>query len=77
MGKRYGQRPSTLLPQKIFSSDEQALAFDLNVMLLGMATELRAQREAESKYHHGVTATRHDALALAQRARMVADAEFN
>ena len=77
MGKRYGQRPSTLLPREMFNGEEQALAFDLNVMLAGMAAELRAQDEASGKRRPGLTSNRRDALALARRARAVADAEFS
>lgn len=76
MGKRYGQRPSTLLPREMFNGEEQALAFDLNVMLAGMAAELRAQDDAQ-RPHRGLTSNRRDALALARRARAVADAEFS
>ena len=48
MGRRYGQRPSSLLP-KPFNDAYDALAFDYNVMLLGMAAEVKARNEAESK----------------------------
>lgn len=74
MGKRYGQRPSTLIPQGIVEPGYEALTFDFNVMLLGMAAEVRAQDAAVNKYQpNGFTATRQDAFALARRARAIAD----
>lgn len=76
MAKRYGQRPSSLLPKATLEHEEQALAFDFNVMLAGMAVELRAQDEAR-RPRRGVISNRRDALALARRARAVADAEFS
>ena len=73
MAKTYGQRPSSLLPKDTFDYEEQALAFDLNVMLLGMAREIMAHSDRPKK---GLTSNRRDAFALARRARQVADIEF-
>jgi hypothetical protein len=72
MAKTYGQRPSSLLPKDMFLYEEQALAFDLNVMLLGMANEVMAH-DAPTK---GFTSTRREAYALAQRANRLAEIEF-
>ena len=73
MGKRYGQRPSSLLPAQTLESEYEALTFDLNVMLLGMAAEVRAQDAAANKYKpKGFTTNRQDAFALARRARNLA-----
>lgn len=71
MGKRYGQRPSSLLPSQTFETEYETLYFDMNVMLIGMAAEIRAQREAQSRSGR-LTSSRQDAIALAMRARMVA-----
>ena len=71
MARRYGQRPSSLLPEP-FDNGYDALAFDYNVMLLGMAAEIKARDEAEQKYNPqqtGFTTSRREALALARRAR--------
>jgi hypothetical protein len=70
MGRRYGQRPSSLLPEP-FNNGFDALAFDYNVMLMGMHAEMRAHEEAERKYNPqtGFTTSRREALALARRAR--------
>ena len=74
MGKRYGQRPSSLLPRKSFHTDEQALAFDLNVMLVGMEAERKAQEEVMNEYRpKGMTTSRRAALSLARRARTIAN----
>jgi len=76
MARRYGQRPSSLLPEP-FDDGYDALAFDYNVMLLGMVAELRARDEAESKHnpYKGFTTSRREAYALARRAR-AAEAEL-
>ena len=76
MGRRYGQRPSSLLP-KPFSDAYDALAFDYNVMLLGMAAEVKARDEAESKINpnQNFTTSRREAYSLARRAR-AAEAEL-
>ena len=70
MGRRYGQRPSSLLPEP-FNNGFDALAFDYNVMLMGMHAEMRAHEEAERKYNpqNGFTTTRREAMSLARRAR--------
>lgn len=75
MARRYGQRPSSLLPEP-FDNGYDALAFDYNVMLLGMAAEIKARDEAEQKYNPqtGFTSNRREALALARRARAAEDA---
>lgn len=75
MGKRYSQRPSRLLPRGTLRSEYERLAFDMNVMLLGMAAEIKAQDEATSKSRNnkqGFTATRHEAISMARRARKLA-----
>lgn len=76
MARRYGQRPSSLLPEP-FDNGFDALAFDYNVMLMGMHAELRAHEEAERKYNpqSGFTKTRREAYSLARRAR-AAEAEL-
>ena len=73
MAKTYGQRPSSLLPSGTFAHEEQALAFDLNVMLLGMASEALTQVNDPRR---GFTSTRREAVALGRRAQIAADAEF-
>lgn len=76
MAKRYGQRPSRLLPRGTFRSDEERLYFDMNVMLAGMVAERRAQDEAMTKGKSGFTTTRQGAMALARRARLMAEQGF-
>ena len=75
MGRRYGQRPSSLLPEP-FNNGFDALAFDYNVMLMGMHAEMRAHEEAERKYNPqtGFSTTRREAYSLARRARAAAEA---
>ena len=76
MGRRYGQRPSSLLP-KPFADPYDALAFDYNVMLLALAAEMKAHDEAEGKnnFNQGFTTSRREAYSLARRAR-AAEAEL-
>ena len=75
IARRYGQRPSNLLPEPFFENGYDALAFDYNVALLGMAAEIKARDESEQKYNPqtGFTSNRREALSLARRARMAAD----
>jgi len=76
MGRRYGQRPSSLLPEP-FDNGFDALTFDYNVMLMAMHAEMRAHEEAERKYNPqtGFSTTRREAYSLARRAR-AAEAEL-
>ena len=55
--------------EEFFPSDVDALAFDFNVMLLGMAAELRAQEAAKPKPAYSFTSSRHEAKSLARRAQ--------
>jgi len=75
MARRYGQRPSSLLPEP-FDNGYDALAFDYNVMLMGLHAEQRAREEAERQYNPqtGFTSTRREAFSLARRARAAAEA---
>ena len=65
VAKRYGQRPSSLLPDDAIS-DDLRLWFDLNVALKGMAAEAIAAQPPTPK---GATRTRSDALRLIQKAK--------
>lgn len=71
MCQRYGQRPSSLLPTEVFLSEEQQLAFDFNVMMMGLQAEMRARGADQPKKH--MTSNRSEAYSLARKARAVAD----
>lgn len=68
MARRYGQRPSRLVLTGL-SNETLALAFDMNVMLLGMAAEARAMARAGEDRGGGPIRSRRDAEALAERAK--------
>jgi len=72
MGKRYGQRPSSLLPMEVFKTDYERFFFDLNTMLLGVADEIKSHDEAAQQRRKGVIATRREAFAAARRAKQAA-----
>lgn len=55
----------------LLSDDETRLTFDFNVMMIGMAAELRVRDEANGP--KGMSTTRHEALATTRRARAYAD----
>ena len=75
MARRYGQRPSRLVLTGL-DDDRLALAFDLNVMLLGLLAEARAAEQAHQGRSIGPIRSRRDAVALAERAkREVAEME--
>lgn len=75
MARRYGQRPSSLINnlddnRTLFDSEHERLIFDLNVMLVGQATEYKALNDAKSG---GKITSRADANRSLARAREMAD----
>lgn len=70
MAKRYGQRPSSILPTGLFNNEEDAMSFDFNVMLIGMNAEMKAH---DNRPKSGTVASRGDAMSAARRARAMAD----
>ena len=61
------------MPKDLFESEYEALGFDMNVMLLGMAAEIKARDEAVNKHNKGQITTRRQALELAHRARTISN----
>ena len=75
MARRYGQRPSSLINnlddnRTLFDSEHERLIFDLNVMLVGQATEYKALNDAKSG---SKITSRADANRSLARAREMAD----
>lgn len=70
MAKRYGQRPSSLLPRGTLRSPLEKLSFDVNVALRGGYAEIVAQKEASEKIiNKGQVTNRQQALAVIHKAR--------
>ena len=74
MARRYGQRPSSLIDnldenRTLFESEHERLIFDLNVMLVGQATEYKSIQDARSS---GKISSRADANRSLARAREMA-----
>ena len=69
MAKRYGQRPSSLLPKGTLRSPLERLSFDVNVALRGGYAEVVAQREASEKMTGGQVTNRQQALDVIRKAR--------
>lgn len=65
--KRYGVRPSSLMPEGYFPSEWTRTGFDTCIALKGQLEEIKAQQKAEAP--RGVTTTRTQAFALAEQAR--------
>jgi hypothetical protein len=65
VSRRYGQRPSSLLPSDTFDNEWESLQFDINVALRGMLNEYKAQ----NKQPPGQITNRNQAMAAMQRAR--------
>lgn len=65
--RRYGIRPSSLMPEGFFAGDLSRAQFDICVAMKASMEDIKARLAATAR--PGVTTNRHEAQALAQRAR--------